>query len=141
MRATTTIDDGTLSKGVNVIKFNCDICGKETFINPPTEQVFVEQEFEYDVPDQENPSKLKKEKKLVKVPEMTVMRMQHPNDPNQVLEQKIPKLKDLKPRMWRVQLRVGQESVDRDFCKECLDKEFKSDLACLRDKLESIERK
>lgn len=124
-----------------MIKFNCDICGKETFINPPTEQVFVEQEFEYDVPDPENPAKLKKEKKLVKVPEMTVMRVQHPNDPNQVLEQKIPKLKDLKPRMWRVQLRVGQESVDRDFCKECLDKELKSDLACLRDKLESIERK
>lgn len=124
-----------------MITFNCDICGIETFINPPVEQAYREMEQEYTVPDPENPGTLKTEKRTIKIPEMTVMRTQDPHNPNRTIEQKIPKLLDLKPRMWRVQLRIGQECIDRDFCKDCLDKNLRGELAHLRDVLEAIERK
>lgn len=121
-----------------MIKCHCDICGKETFVNPQTEQILteVEQDFHSIVE-----GKRVVEKKKVKVPEMTIMKIMDPHGSGKFIDHKIPKTRDLKPRMWRVQLRVGQECIDRDFCKECLDEYFKSDLSSLRDRLEKIERK
>lgn len=124
-----------------MITFHCDSCGLETFFNPPTEQVTKEEVHEYNVPDPDNPGQMKKEKRTVKVPEMTFMRMQDPNGSGAMIDQPIPKMKDLKPRAWRVQLRVGQESIDRDFCKKCLDKCLKTELANLQKTLESFGRK
>lgn len=121
-----------------MIKCHCDICGKETFINPPSETVMVEVEKE--VPSFVG-GKWVNEKRTIKVPEMTTMKVIDPHGSGKLIDHEIPKTKDLKPRMWRVQLRVGQESIDRDFCKDCLDKHLKSDLAKLRDLLEGIERK
>jgi len=121
-----------------MLKCHCDICGKETFINPPTEPIMVDVERMVDVYVDGN---WVKEKKLVKVPETTIMKITDPHGSGKLIDHEIPKTRDLKPRMWRVQLRVGQESIDRDFCKDCLGEYFKGDLASLRDKLESIERK
>ena len=123
-----------------MIKCHCDICGVETFINPPTKPITREETQEYFVFD-ETTKKRVAQKRTIQVPEMTFMRMQDPTDCSKMIDQPIPKLEDLKPRMWRVQLRVGQECIDRDFCKECLDKHFRSELASLRGKLEEVKRK
>lgn len=123
------------------MSFHCDDCGVETFINPPTEQVVEEQMQEYTVIDTET-NKPKTRTRLMNVPVMTKMRTQDPHDPKKTIEVEIPKMKDLKPRYWRVQLRVGQEVIDRDFCKPCLDKsELYGKLVDLRNTLEKVERK
>lgn len=121
-----------------MIKCHCDICGKETFINPPTEPVITEVEQEYTTYED---SKAVIRTRKIQVPEMTVMKVNDPHGSGKLIDHPIPKTRDLKPRMWRVQLRVGQECIDRDFCKECLDEYFKGDLSNLRNRLEQIERK
>ena len=81
-----------------MVQWNCDICGKATMVNPPTE-------FEKDE---------------LGVHKTTTMRQQNIYT-NEVEEIKTYQLKDLFPRAYIVKLNLGNESVQRDFCAECLE--------------------
>ena len=126
------------------LSWKCDICGKQTFMNPPVEPVTEEKEFEVDVPDMQTVEvedtiidpKTKKEikvkreqtkfvtKKVVQkklVQKMVKQRKQNP-ETGKIEIVDYPAYRDLKPRCYIIKLRVGMEHVQRDVCKECMDK-------------------
>jgi len=78
--------------------WKCDICGKPTQLNPPSR-------IEVDAKG---------------APVMTEMRRQDPQT-GEVRKVPVPKMVDLFPRAYLLRLCVGSESLQRDFCKECLE--------------------
>ena len=102
---------------------HCDICGKTTYLSPPTEMVFKTIKDENGVE--------------YKVPETSKIRRENPHTKKmETLD--VPKMKDLEPRSYLVQLHVGQtEYIQRDFCFECLEK-IKKDVKGFWDFLENI---
>jgi len=78
--------------------WKCDICGKDTQLNPP-----VKQEVD------------KKGS-----PVMTELRRQDAQT-GQIRKIPVPKMLDLFPRAYLLRLNVGSESVQRDFCRDCLE--------------------
>lgn len=125
------------------LKWNCDICGKPTFMNPPVEPVTEEKEVEVDVPAFKevevedtiidpktgNEKKVKrmqgkfvteKVKKKVLVQKKVKQRKQNPETGKiEIID--YPEYKDLEPRCYIIKLRVGMEHVQRDVCKECME--------------------
>ena len=98
--------------------FNCDICGKQTHINPPTEPIFEIGEGG------------KKRQVLVELKSMDF-------NSGKVVSQMVPKLKDLKPRAHLIKLNAGIQSVQRDFCDGCLE-QVMPEVKALWEKLERI---
>ncbi|GEM_PF-3420888 len=130
----------------------CDICGKQTLVNPPTEQVVEEVTREIQVPSTVEKEVVeagqKRMKKTVefqtqtvteKIPKMAKMKRQDPFT-GEVQDVDVPELKDLKPRAYLVNLNVGHEMIQKDFCKECLEKVM-PEVQALWDKLASIKSK
>ena len=113
----------------------CDICGKDTYINPPYE--IDEEEVEVDSFDFKTMKPTK-----VKIPMAKKGKMKRQNVfSGEVEEIEVPITKDLKPRAYMVQLQVGpSEYVQRDFCLECLES-IKPQIKTLWDCLESIKPK
>ncbi len=121
-------------------KWNCDLCGKDTFINPPTQTVMEEREFEVEVPQLDDKGKptTKKVIQTAKIPKTTkALRQNH--ETGNIEEYDVPLTKDLKPRAYIIQLHCGYENVTRDFCKKCLKKV--PEIKALWDALAKIERK
>lgn len=75
-----------------MVKWTCDMCGKETRVNPPCEQTGELIDFEYMDPFT-----------------------------NEITSKKVNKVKDLLPRTHIVKLNAGQQIIQRDFCGECVD--------------------
>lgn len=117
--------------------FECDICQKRTVLNPQVEHLFEEKEFEVDVPvttetevevDTQDGGKAmvkrlnidaRKEKRTVRSPKMATMKRQ--NIHSGVIEDiPIHETRDLSPRTYIVRLTIGNETVQRDFCRDCL---------------------
>ena len=101
-------------------KWNCDDCGKETHVNPMTEPV----------PDMKKPVIDPKTKQHMINPatgkpvyhqKLTKQKYQHPIS-GEMIERDIPEVKFLQPKCYIVRLKIGDEVIQRDFCKECLDK-------------------
>lgn len=104
-----------------MLVFNCDICNKQTTPDPPIEPIFEET---FDI----NGNK-------IKVQKMSIMKRQ--DSMGNVTEVEIPAFKDLSPRTYFVRYTLGQETIQRDFCKECFDN-LRNELIPLWDKLEQI---
>lgn len=93
--------------------WKCDICGKETLIDPPFEYV----EGKTAIARRQNPST------------------------GEIEDVQIPAIKDLFPRTYIVGLSINHESISKDFCEECLKKHFMPEIKSLWKKLEDIKGK
>lgn len=102
--------------------FKCDNCGTDTMVNPPTRPIFDELENE--------------DGEIIKKPRIAMMQRQDPST-GDMIEVPVQVLEDLKPRAFIIQLRVGWETIQKDFCKTCLD-ELKPEIRKLWERLESI---
>lgn len=84
--------------------WNCDGCGKQTFLNPQVEMLFDED----------------KDKK--KVPRMTTIKSMDFST-GQMVERQVQETRDLQPRCYIVKLNAGPvQTIQRDFCEECYKK-------------------
>ena len=92
-----------------MIQFKCDNCRKETYVNPPTD-VVLGGVNEYETQDF-NTGAMRK----VSAPEVI----------------------DLKPRAYIIKLNAGQQVIQKDFCKECLEKVM-PEVQALWDKLKTF---
>lgn len=123
--------------------FHCDCCGKITYLNPPTKQVMEDKEVTVQYQDvamvDEKPIMVLKTKTVIQsVPATTIMRRQH-HQSGDVEEVQIPLIEDLKPRTYIVRLSIGGELIQKDFCKECIEKpNIKSAIKMLWDSLAAI---
>jgi protein-arginine kinase activator protein McsA len=94
-------------------KFVCDVCGKDTNLNPKVEIVPGETE-------------------VIKTQDYRT---------GEVVEQKAQKLKDLELRCHIVRLSAGQfQAIQKDFCTECIE-QVMPEIKSLWNKLESIRSK
>jgi hypothetical protein len=130
------------------IQYRCDICGKTTTLYPPTEPLWDEHKVEVSLPyteeepDPNNPArkvkvlKYKTETQVTKVPKLSHIKRQNATT-GEVEEIPIQDVKDLQPRTFFVRLNIGQETIQKDFCKECLS-EVMIEAQALWDKLASI---
>lgn len=130
------------------VTWHCDICGKPTYVNPPVEQVTEIRDMTYEVPEvdpetgevQVDAQGLPKKKPVTikqQVPKMTKIKRQHPFT-GDVEDIEVPEMKDLAERAYIVQLTVGPEQVQKDFCKECMTKHVLPEAKALWDKLAAI---
>jgi hypothetical protein len=97
------------------VLWKCDICGKETSINPQVKPVMIDG-----------------------VQAKGKRKYQNPQT-NEVETIEVPLYEDLEPRTYIIKVNVGQENVTRDVCKECLEKEMLPLIKPLWDKLENME--
>ncbi len=67
------------------------------------------------------------------------MKVQDPFS-GEVKEVPVPKVEDLHPRTHIIRVTAGQEVIQKDFCKDCLEK-IRPELQALWDKLEGIKDK
>lgn len=118
--------------------WKCDVCGIETRINPKTEPLFEEREVQIPVDQNKMGGPTKKVKQ--RVPKMTVMKKQDMSS-GEVKEIQVQEHKDLEERAMIVKLRVGPESVQRDFCRKCLEDYAGEELRTLWKKLETVKAK
>jgi hypothetical protein len=97
---------------------HCDSCGKETFINPKIEKLFEEREVEIPIMVDGVPSTMKD---IQRVPVLVpLLRQDHKTG---VMQQvMVQKVKELEERCIFIRLDVGDESVFRDLCRDCVDK-------------------
>lgn len=102
--------------------FKCDLCGKETYVNPPFEHVFEEKEIDG-----------------VKVKSPVTVKMKRQDMSTGVMtEVDVPKINDLKPRAIIVRLYSGSESIFKDFCVDCYNTSIKPEVVKLWNTLESV---
>lgn len=107
----------------------CDICGKTTYVYPPSEQVY--EEIEISVPGLDTVV-TQKVPKLKKVKQMNPITFK-------MEEKSIPVLKDLKPRSFMIILDlVGQTQIKRDFCEEHFEL-IRPEFEALYEKLASLD--
>lgn len=123
------------------ICWNCDICGKSTFVNPPSKQSFREDEVEVSIPvkvlkDNAVVESVQKQKVKKLVPETVKIRRQ--NASGDIEQVEIPKLIFEKEKTVILQLRVGDENIQKDFCQACYKKHLSEDVNNLWLKLEQI---
>jgi len=128
--------------------FHCDICGKSTYLHPQSEPIFEEITTEVKLPytveieDPNQPGVMIKtieyrvETQTQKVPKITYFKRQNINT-GDIENVPIQDIKDLQPRAYLVRLNLGQETIQKDFCKECL-KDVLPDAQALWDKLAAI---
>lgn len=76
--------------------FHCDICGKLTYINPPTQ-------VELDANGHIVTTTIKRQNIYT----------------GEIENIEIPKMIELKPKAILIHLSAGDETVRRDFCREC----------------------
>lgn len=133
-------------------KWNCDICGVQTFMNPATKPVF-EQQGTRQVPvldpqtkqpmvrmvEGQKPEIVMKEEPNM-VPVMETMRRQNLHN-GTIEEIPVQKIEFLEEPAVLVKLKVGHENIQRDFCRVCLEKYCGAEIRALRDKLWSLEGK
>lgn len=124
--------------------FRCDICGKETMVNPPIERLMEDKKIERDVPYTVTNPKTKEKKLLYKretviqkVPKMSIMKRMNAQT-GAIEEVPVPATRDLKPRAIIVSLSVGNEVIQRDFCVECFDKKIKKKMKGAWNLLEKV---
>jgi hypothetical protein len=123
--------------------FHCDICGKETSVNPPTETVMEDREVEYEVPDidpndvEGTRNRTKKMSITQKLPKIAKMKRQNPFT-GTIENIDVPMMRDLKDRAYILQLSIGHEAVQRDFCHDCLKAEIMPIVQPLWDRLALI---
>jgi hypothetical protein len=110
--------------------FKCDSCGKDTMLHPPTKPVYKEVRTTQMVPVQKGglPDQngnitpligLEEREVVTQIPETIKVKRQNPLT-GQMEDMEVPALEDLFERAYIVRLTVGQEEVQRDFCKPCL---------------------
>ena len=137
--------------------FKCDVCGKETHLNPPTEPIMEEVEIEveetfveeYPVEVKENGKTVKvmkkrpatrKVKKTVKKQKTVKVKSMDFNT-GQIVEREVGATRDLKPRCYIVKLNAGPvQTIQRDFCEEHY-KDFVKHVNALWGAMEKIEVK
>jgi hypothetical protein len=102
---------------IKMQKQHCDICGKETFINPAVEKVFETKMM--DIPYQE--AGVDKTMQVEqKVPVLVdLMRMDHKT--GEIRAIKVQKVNELEERAIFLRLDVGDEYVTRDLCRSCVE--------------------
>lgn len=102
-----------------MMSWNCDICGKRTSINPPHEYETINGEIQ-----------------SVEIKRQNV-------NTGKVEYVRTPKLKFLEPKAIVVKLMVGDQSIQRDVCEDCLktDKELMGTLQKLYSILEKMDTK
>lgn len=129
--------------------WHCDLCGKNTWVNPPSEQVTKEVEEVVNLPvkilkekDGKKYAEETMQEHVVKkqVPVTTRMRRQNMNTGNIDLID-VPKLKYLREKTVILQLRVGDETIQKDFCIDCYRDQVSPLADSLWKKLQSIESK
>lgn len=129
------------------VQWNCEGCENSGLLSPPQEPVWV-QDGEIEVPEKDESGKLvydevdlfddygrpvkdedgkqvktKKQRKK-KQPKMVNLKRKSKRQDSvtgQFKEVEVPEMKDLATRIYMVQMRVGEESVQRYVCKSCLD--------------------
>jgi len=106
------------------VKWNCDVCGKDTLVNPPTKPILEEVVIEG--------KKQIVQKKVKKKFQDSVS--------GEVKTVMVPQVEDLYPRAYIIKLNVGMETIQRDVCLDCLPK-IKPELDALWKKLEDIRSK
>lgn len=141
-----------------MVNWKCDMCGKDTQVNPPTKPVTEKKTVVVDIPDpdhvktlsQEDQTRLMAEyvaktykgptkelKHEQDVPVMKTMKRQNAQT-GEIEDIPVQEIKDLSPRTYITQLTVGPEMIQKDFCKDCLTKEILPILQPLWDKLASV---
>jgi len=104
------------------VSWKCDLCGKETWVNPPSRPIFEENE-----------------KKGIRVQKKTKIKVQNIYS-GKMEEVEVGAVEDLKPRTYIVKLSVGSSSIQKDFCFDCL-QSLKLEIDQLFKKLDSIQSK
>lgn len=128
------------------VKWNCDVCGKETNVNPQTKPVMEDKPIQVPEVDpttgqpvQDDDGKVKMKTVMQKVQKRTTVKVQDMIT-GKVTNQEIGLFEDVTPRAYIVRLGVGQEVVQRDVCKTCLDTLMPL-IRPMWDKLEKMEGK
>lgn len=98
--------------------FSCDMCKKQTFVNPPTELVFS------------------KDKDGNNVPVLIILKTMDFNT-GEMVETQVQRQVDLKPRAHIIRLTAGQQMIQKDFCSACL-QEVMPEIKGLWDRLEEV---
>ena len=83
--------------------FHCDICGKTTYINPPTAVAT---------------KIVMHEGQGVEVTDTTTIKRQNLYT-SEIENIEIPKLVELKPKALIISLSAGDENIRKDFCRDC----------------------
>ncbi len=125
------------------VKWNCDICGKPTQVNPPVKPIM--DTVMVSVPAVDPATKQPKLDKagkpvMVEVPrEVQRKGKQKMQDlaTGLVRVVDVPAFEDLAPRTFIVRLGIGQETIQRDVCRECLPQVL-PEAKALWDKLEGM---
>ena len=116
------------------LTYKCDICGKDTDINPVSKPVFVKRKMKITTDGYKAVKDGEKFDAEIDVPKMSITKRQ--NIKTGVVEDvPIQETEDSTDRAFIVQLNVGQEMVSRDFCKGCLENSILPLLKPLWDKL------
>lgn len=118
-------------------QWNCEGCPASGLLQPPTEPI-MEDGKEIDVPvtdengqpviEMVKDPKTKKEVPKVKMTKKNVQKNKlvkvKQQDPvtGQIRVVEVPAHKDLAPRIYRVSITLGNEQINRFFCKDCLKK-------------------
>ena len=111
-----------------MIAWHCDNCKKSTWMNPPSEQVFEDVTEMIQVPvkqvvkDKNGNESVKETIQdtpvTKKVPVMTKIRRQNPQT-GKIEFVEVPKIRYQKPKTILVQMRIGDETIQKDFCEGC----------------------
>jgi len=128
-----------------MLSWKCDICGKDTYVNPPMEPAFEDVEVEKKIPYTKT---VKGEKVLVyktgmvveRRPVMTTMHRQNPFT-GEIEECAVQKMIFKKDLALLLNLLVGNESFQRDFCVDCYNIHIRPLVEPLFNKMRSISRK
>lgn len=110
--------------------WNCDRCGKQTYIAPPVKAVMDPLNDEQGQPilDSKGVQILVQRKTKVKQQDLLVT--------GKVEDIEVGMFEDLLPRTRIVYIRIGDETVQRDYCPECV----KSVLAVIRPAWDLLEK-
>lgn len=117
------------------VKWMCDKCGIPTHLDPPREHV-IERFEKVRVPS--NDPKIEKYQNQP-IPKMETKKTLDPIS-KKMVDVSVPVMKDLEERTYIVELRIGQDRIQRDFCKKCLDS-IESDILNLKSVLEKFDPK
>jgi hypothetical protein len=120
-----------------MVTWTCDICGKPTHVNPPVEPQWEERQVPVEMPDPNDPTKVTIVHVPQRLPKMAKMKQQNAFT-GEIEDVDVQETKDLAPRTWIVSLSVGQDQIQKDFCKECLTEHVLPAAQALWDKLAAI---
>lgn len=109
------------------VKWNCDECGKETNVNPQKQPAMEDKSIEVPEldpttgqPIRDKDGKIKLKTVVQQVQKKTTVKVQDMIT-GKVINQQIGMFEDLSPRAYIIRFGIGQEVVQRDVCKGCLD--------------------